>query len=84
MNAPSSNHPEWAAVGSTVRVIRQFSHSGPDHIVHEHTSVVARHTPTLIILESGEKYRRTHPVDERYHLTPRYLDYRTTLRPVAP
>lgn len=68
-----ADHPDWAAVGKTVRVLQKFSHSDT-YIVDEHTAVVARHTPTLIILESGRKFRNL-------HMVPRYLDYRTHLAP---
>lgn len=69
----SPTHPEWAAVGNTVRVLQKFRQSDT-HIVYEHTAVVVRHTPTLIITDTGKKYRGL-------HLTPRYLNYVTHLAP---
>lgn len=68
-----SDHPEWAAVGSTVRVLRKFRYTD-DHIVSEHSAVVVRHTPTLIITDSGQRFRLL-------RLVPAYLNYATYIAP---
>lgn len=70
-------HPQWP-IGKTARVVRRTSvHSS---VVEEHTGVVVRHTRTLVILDTGEKFRKPHRLDpegSKYHLTPHYLDYVT-------
>ena len=77
------HHPRWAGVGKSVRVVRRFQGHSPDHIVEEHTSTVARHTPSTIVLTNGEKFRRGHPTDPVYRLSPRYGSYLTTLEAVT-
>jgi hypothetical protein len=73
-------HPDWLAVGSTVRVVRRTGSS----INHEHRATVARHTATRVILDNGERFKPQRygfngPV--HYEMTPQYLDYVTELVP---
>lgn len=73
--SPEGVHPEWAAVGNTIRVLRKFRYTD-DRIVSEHNAVVVRHTPTLIITDSGERFRLL-------RLVPQYLNYVTYIVPEA-
>jgi hypothetical protein len=71
-----STHPEWAAPGSPV-IVRRRLHG---YTVHEYRDTVLRHTPTLIVLAGGDRFRRS-PWETVYRMTPRYLHYDTTLAP---
>lgn len=71
-------HPDWTAEGESVRVVRRSWTGRRDH---EHVAVVARRTPTQVILVDGKRYK---VIGGEYRLSPAYLDYITTLEPVAP
>lgn len=75
-----SEHPDWVAVGATVEVIRSHGRS----VTHRRTATVARHTNMLVVLDSGERFRRVSQFSsDDYELTPRYIDYRTWLAPAV-
>lgn len=75
MSDIESNHPAWLAVGEKVQVVRSHGRS----ISHRHEATVVRHTATLVILDSGEKFKSGPWSRDRYVMTPPYLDYSTTL-----
>ena len=69
-------HPDWLAVGSSVEVSRRQGHSK----MPPRTATVVRQTPTLVILDSGERFKADPWSVGLYVLTPPYLDYRTLLQ----
>lgn len=82
-NPSFDHHPAWAGVGKSVRVVRRPLKRSGDHVVEEHTATVVRHTASTIVLDSGEKFRRGHPADPVYRLSPRGASGRTTLEALA-
>lgn len=79
MSGAASNHPERFAVGNKVQVVRRHGHS----VAVRHEATVVRHTATLVILDSGEKFKSGPWSWDEYVMTPPYLDYRTTLEDVT-
>lgn len=82
VGAPVSDHPEWAAVGAEVEVMRGHGRGAQ----HRRQHTVARHTRTLIVLDNGDRFKaRTYGYNGRvqYEMTPAYLDYWTRLEPVG-
>ena len=77
----ASPHPDWLAVGSKVEVVRGSLRS----ITHRHTAQVLRHTKTLVVLDTGERFKGVTIGHNNvaYEMIPRYINYRTWLQPVS-
>ena len=70
-----SDHPDWLSVGSPVEIIRSLGQSR----IPPRSAIVERQTKTLIILNTGERFKKDTWRPETYVLTPAYRDYRTIL-----
>lgn len=68
-------HDARLAVGAQVHVVRRLGRTSSRHL-----RTVVRHTPTTVILDSGERFVRK---GDSYSLRPAYLDYVTTLEVVG-
>lgn len=80
--ADESVHPDWLAVGETVRTVRYNIAGG---VIGTANVTVVRHTKTSVVVAyrtggSHERYALTHG---RYVAVPRYLDYSDRLEPIT-
>lgn len=77
-----NEHPAWLAVGENVQEVRRLGRS----VSWRRPVTVVRHTATSVFVAgsspSSKQDRYTAKGRGRYELTPRYLDYSTTLEPL--
>lgn len=79
----SIQHPDWLAVGKKVDVVRRLGRS----ISFRKTVKVVRHTVTSVVVGYGSDglgtQERYSAKGTQYVLSPKYIDYHTTLEPTG-
>lgn len=76
-------HPDWLAIGARAEIIRRLGRS----IAWRKTVTVVRHTATSVVVAGSGglgAQERFVAKGNRYVLTPKYIDYQTTLEPLTP
>ena len=76
-----AQHPEWLAVGATVRYERR---SLGGSVVFERTVTVQRHAPSSVVADYMRFRRVKRGETVAYVESPAYLDYDATLEPLLP